>query len=211
MKKKYHLPRIDDLFDQVRGSKVFSKIDLRSGYQQVRIKDENVHKTTFRARYGSYDVVVVSFGFTNAPATSMCLVNNVFSKFLDRLVVVLLDGIIIYSKNEEEHVEHLRLTLKLLRKHKRYARMSKCDVYEDRIHYLGHIISDKGISVDSEKIEAMMSWPAPRKLTDVRYFVGLARDCRRFTKGYSTSKVESMYRMRKPACELVVPRGNGLS
>ena len=102
-------------------------------------------------------------------------------------------------------MEHLRLTLKLLRKHKLYASLSKCDFYEDRIHYLGHPISDKIISGDPKKIKAMMSWPAPRKLTDVRSFVGLAGYCKRFTEGYSAYKVESMYRLRNPACELVVP------
>ena len=111
---------------------------------------------------------MVSFGFTNALAMSMCLVNNVLSKYMDKFVLVFLDGILIYSKNEEEHVEHLRMTLKLLRKHKLYAGLSKCDFYN-----LGHIISDKGIFVDPENIEALMSCPTPIKLTDVRYFVGL--------------------------------------
>ena len=101
-------------------------------------------------------------------------------------------------------MEHLRLTLKLLKKHK-YAGLSKCDFYEDRIHYLGHIISDKGIYVDPEKVESMMNWPTPRNLTDLRSFVGLVGYCRRFTEGYFVGKAESMYRLRKPACELVVP------
>ena len=148
---------------------------------------------------------MVPFGFTNAPTTFMCFMNNVFSKYLDKFVLVFLDGILIYSKNEEEHVEHLRLTLKLPRKHKLYARLSKCDFYKYRIHYLGHIISDEGISVDHERIEAMMSWPALRKLTDVRYFVGLAQYCKKITEEYSAGKYKSMYRMRKSTCELVVP------
>ena len=117
MKNKYPFPRIDDLFDQMRGAKVFSKIDLRSGYHQVRIKDEDIHKTNFRTRYGHYEFVVVPFGLTNAPTTFMCLMNSVFSMYLDKFVLVLLDDILIYSKNEEEHEEHLRLTLQLLKEH----------------------------------------------------------------------------------------------
>ena len=122
---KYPLPRIDDLFDQMRGAKVFSRIDLGSGYHQVRIKDENVHNKTFRERDGPYEFVVVPFGFTNLPDTFMCLMNTVFIQYLDRFVLVLLDGILVYSKNEEEHVEHLRLTLKLLSKHKVVCRFEK--------------------------------------------------------------------------------------
>ena len=130
VKNKYPLPRIDDLFDQMRGAKVFSNIDLRSGYHQVRIKDEGIHKTTFRTRYGNYEFVVVPFGLTNAPTTFMCLMNSVLSRYLDKLVLVFLDDILVYSKNEEYDEEHLRLTLKLLREHQLYAKLSKCDFYE---------------------------------------------------------------------------------
>ena len=135
----------------------------------------------------------------------MCLQNYVFSMHLGKFVLVFLDGILIYSKNEEEHVEHLRLTLNFLKKHKLYVGLSNYDFYEDGIHYLGHIISDKGISVDPEKIEAMMSWPAPRKLKELRYFVEISGCCKRFTEGYSTGKDESMYKLTKPARELVDP------
>ena len=107
----------------MRGAKIFSKIDLRSGYHQVRIKDEDIHKTTFRTRYGHYECVVLPFGHTNAPATFMCLMNNVFSKYLEKFVLVFLDDILIYSKNEEEHEENLRLALEFLREHKFYAKL----------------------------------------------------------------------------------------
>ena len=137
MKNKYPLPRIDDLFDQMRGAKVFSKIKLSSGYHQVRIKDEYIHKIAFRTRYGHYEFVVVPFGLTNALATFICLMNSVFSRYLDNFVLVFLDDILIYSKNEEEHEEHLRLTLQLLREHKLYTKLSKCDFYRDMIHYFG--------------------------------------------------------------------------
>ena len=149
----------------MRGENIFSKIDLRSGYHHVRIKEEDIHKTTFRTRYGHYEFVVVPFSLTNAPATFMCLMNSVFSKYLDKFVLVFLDDILIYSKNEEEHEKHLRMALKFPREHKLYAKLRKCDFYKDKIRYLGHIISNKGIYVDPEKIEDIMNWPTPRHVT----------------------------------------------
>ena len=144
VKNKYPLPRIDDLFDQMRGAKVFSKIDLRYGYHQVRTKDEDIHKTAFRTRYGHYEFVVVPFGLKNAPATFMCLMNNVFSKYLDKFVLVFLDDTLVCYKNEEEHEEHLRMTLQVLREHKLYEKLSKCDFYRDRIQYLGTLSQKRG-------------------------------------------------------------------
>jgi hypothetical protein len=126
---KYPLPRIDDLFDQLRGATTFSNIDLRYGYHQVRIKDEYIHKTTFRTRYGHYEFVVVPFGLTNAPTTFMCLMNNIFRKFLDIFVLVFIDDILIYSKNREEHEYHLKLLLQVLREHQLYAKLSKCGFF----------------------------------------------------------------------------------
>jgi hypothetical protein len=140
------------LFDQLGGASIFSKIDLRSGYDQVQIKDEYVHKTTFKMRYGHYEFVVVPFGLTNAPATFMCLMNNVLSKFLDKFVLVFIDNILIYSKNREEHEEHLRLVLQALREYQLYAKFSKCDFFHKQIHYLGHVISEEGVAVDLDKI-----------------------------------------------------------
>jgi hypothetical protein len=129
IKNKYPLPRIDDLFDQLGGASIFSNIDLRSGYHQVRIKGKDIHKTTFRTRYGHYEFVVVPFGLTNSLATFMCLMNNVLSKVLDKFVLVFIDDILIYSKNREEHEEHLRLVLQVLREHKLYAKFNKCDFF----------------------------------------------------------------------------------
>jgi hypothetical protein len=185
IKNKYPLPRIDDLFDQLRGEKIFSKIDLRSGYHQVRIKEEDIHKTTFRTRYGNYEFVVVPFGLTNAPTVFMCLMNGIFRNYLDKFVIVFLDDILVYSKSEEEHEHHLRLVLQVLREHQLYAKLSKCSFYQEQIHYLGHIISEQGIAVDPEKIEAIRGWPTPRNVSEVRSFMGLVGYYRRFIVGFS--------------------------
>jgi hypothetical protein len=164
IKNKYPLPRIDDLFDQLRGAKIFSKIDPRARYHQVTIKEEDIHKTTFRTRYGHYEFVVVLFGLTNAPVVFMCLMNGIFRNYLDKFFIVFLDEILIYSKFEEEHEHHLRLVLQVLREHQLYAKLSKCYFYQNQIHYLGHIISEHGIGVDPKKIEAIRGWPTPRNV-----------------------------------------------
>jgi hypothetical protein len=165
VKNKYPLPRIDDLFDQLKDAKIFLKIDLRSGYHQVRIKDEDISKTAFRIRYGHYEFTVVSFGLSNAPVVFMCLMNGVFRDYLDKFVIVFLDDILVYSKSEEEHEKHLRMVLQVLREHQLYAKLRKCLFYQEQIHYLGHIISKDGIVVDPENIEAIREWSAPKNVT----------------------------------------------
>ena len=141
IKNRYPLPRIGDLFDQIRGATIFSKIDLRSSYHQVRIKDEDIFKTTFQTRYRHYEFVVMPSGLTNAPATFMYLMSNVVSKYLEKFVVVFIDDILVYSKKKEEHDEDLNIILQVLREHQLYAKFNKCDFYKDKIQYLGHIIS----------------------------------------------------------------------
>jgi hypothetical protein len=140
IKNKYPLPRINDLFDQVGGDKIFSKLDLQSGYHQVRIKYEDISKTTFGTRYGHYEFVAIPFGLTNAPATFMCLMNSIFIQYLDKFVLVFIDDILVYSKTEEEHEEHLRIVLQTLRKHKLYAKFDKCNFYQKKIQGLRHVI-----------------------------------------------------------------------
>ena len=133
IKNRYPLPHIDDLFGQLRGATVFSKIDLRSGYNQVRIKDEYIFKIAFRTRYGHYEFIGMPFGLTNAPTIFMCLMNNVMHKYLDKFVVMFIDDILIYSKTEEEHKEHLKIVLQELRDHQLFVKFSKCDSFKDKI------------------------------------------------------------------------------
>ncbi|KAL0559480.1 hypothetical protein IC582_004091 [Cucumis melo] len=185
VKNRYPLPRIDDLFDQLQGATVFSKIDLRSGYHQLRIKDEDVPKTAFRSRYGHYEFIVMSFGLTNAPAVFMDLMNRVFREFLDTFVIVFIDDILIYSKTEAEHEEHLRMVLQTLRDNKLYAKFSKCEFWLKQVSFLGHVVSKDGVSVDPAKIEAVTGWTRPSTVSEVRSFLGLAGYYRRFVENFS--------------------------
>jgi hypothetical protein len=153
IKNKYPLPRIDVLFDQLAGANVFSKIDLHSGYHQIKIRLGDIPKTAFSTCYGLYEFLVMSFGLTNAPAYFMYLMNSVFMTELDKFVVVFIDDILIYSKNEKEHVKHLRIVLQCLRDHKLYAKFSKCEFWLDSVKFLGRTISKDGISIDPSKVQ----------------------------------------------------------
>ncbi|KAL0540972.1 hypothetical protein IC582_020998 [Cucumis melo] len=185
VKNRYPLPRIDDLFDQLQGATVFSKIDLRSGYHQLRIKDGDVPKTAFRSRYGHYEFIVMSFGLTKAPAVFMDMMNRVFREFLDTFVIVFIDDILIYSKTEAEHEEHLRIVLQTLRDNKLYAKFSKCEFWLKQVSFLGHVVSKAGVSVDPAKIEAVTGWTRPSTVSEVRSFLGLAGYYRRFVENFS--------------------------
>ena len=154
-KKSYPFPRIDDLFDQLRGARVFSKIDLRSGYYQLKIRSDDVPKTAFRTRYGHYEFLVMPFGLTNALAAFMGLMNKVFQQYLDRFVIVFIDDILVYSKSKEEHGRQLTLVLRKLREHRMYAKFNKCQFWLKEVAFLGHVISAHGIQVDSQKIAAV--------------------------------------------------------
>jgi hypothetical protein len=167
VKNKYPLPRIEDLFDQIRGARVFSKIDLRSGYHQMKIRPSDIPKTAFSTRYGLYEFTVMSFGLTNAPAYFMNLMNKVFMEYLDRFVVVFIDDILIYSKSDSDHEEHLRLLLQKLRDNQLYAKFSKCEFWIDKVPFLGHIISNGGIAVDPTKVKEIMAWSIPTTVTEV--------------------------------------------
>ena len=185
MKNKYPLSRIDDLFSQLKGAGVFSKIDLRSGYYQLRVKEVDELKTAFRTRYGHYEFLVMPFGLTNAPAAFMDLMNRVFRSYVDQFVVVYIDDILVYSKDAQEHEQHLKIVLQTLREKKLYAKLRKCDFWLKEVSFLSHIVSSEGIRVDPTKIEVIVNWKPPRNVTEMRSFLGLACYYRIFVRGFS--------------------------
>jgi hypothetical protein len=182
VKNKYPLPRIDNLFDQLRGACVFSKIDLRSKYHQPKIRECDIPKTAFVSRYGLYEYMVMSFGLTNALSYFMYLMNKVFMEYLDKFVVVFINDILVYSRSGEEHEEHLRLALQKLRENRLYAKLSMCEFWMKQVAFLGHIISKGGISMDPSKVQDVLSWNAPMSVGDIQSFLGLAGYYRRIFK-----------------------------
>ncbi|GJR38349.1 putative reverse transcriptase domain-containing protein [Tanacetum coccineum] len=185
VKNRYPLPRIDDLFDQLQGSSIYSKIDLRSGYHQLRVREEDIPKTAFRTRYGHYEFQVMSFGLTNAPAVFMDLMNRVCKPYLDKFVIVFINDILIYSKSKKEHAKHLTLILELLKKEQLYAKFSKYEFWIPKVQFLGHVIDSQGIHMDPVKIESVKDWASPKSATKIRQFLGLAGYYRRFIEGFS--------------------------
>src|SRR5271170_5250797 len=170
--------------DHLVGSCYFTKINLHSGYHQIRIREEDINKTAFRTRYGHYEFLVMPFGLTNAPATFMTLMNNIFHEFLDQFVIIYLDDILIYNKTKEEHLKHVHLVLRKLKKHCLYGKLSKYEFIKDKVEYLEHYISAKGISVDHRKVEAVKSWPISTNIFELRSFLGLASYYRKFVKDF---------------------------
>nr|GEY10422.1 putative reverse transcriptase domain-containing protein [Tanacetum cinerariifolium] len=185
VKNVYPLPRIDGLFDQLQGARWFLKIDLRSGYHQLKVREEDIHKTAFRTRYGHYEFVVIPFGLTNAPAIFMDLMNRVCRPMLDKSVIVFIDDIIVYSKSKNEHEAHLREVFETLRKERLYAKFAKCEFRQQEIQLLGHVVTSEGTKVDPAKIEAVMNWQTPKDVGEIRSFIGLAGYYRRFIQGFS--------------------------
>jgi hypothetical protein len=195
LKNKYLLPRIDDLFDQLRGAYVFSKIDLWSGYHQLKVRECDIPKTAFVSRYGLYEFTVMSFGLTNASAYFMYVMNKVLMEYLDKFIVVFIDDILVYSRNEEEHEGHLHLVLQKLLDHKLYAKLSKCEFWLKQVAFLGHVVSKGGISMDPSKVQDVLSWKAPMSVRDIQSFLGLAGYYRRFIEGF--------LKISKPMTELL--------
>jgi hypothetical protein len=185
VKNAYLLPRADDLIDQLHGARLFSKIDLRSGYWQIPIDPSDVSKTAFRTRYGHFEWLVLPFGLTNAPAAFIDLMQKVFRDLLDRGVVIFLDDILIYSKTAEEHEQLLREVFTRLRHHKLYAKESKCELWRTEVTFLGHVINAEGVSMEASKVAATSAWPQPQDPSDIRSFLGLAGFYRRFIRQFS--------------------------
>jgi hypothetical protein len=185
IKNKYPLPQIDILFDQLSKAKVFSKIDLRSGCHQIKIRPQDIPKTAFSTRYGLYEYLVMSFGLTNASTYFMYLMNSVFMPELDNFVIVFIDDILVYSENEQDHVEHLRIVLIRLRDHQLYAKFSKCEFWLKTVPFLGHVLSEDGILVDPSKVQEVMNWKTPTTVHEVRSFLRLAGYYRHFIPDFS--------------------------
>jgi hypothetical protein len=179
------LSRIDDLLDQLKGAINFSKIDLRSGYHQIRIKTSVIPKTAFRTRYGHCEFLVMPFRVTNAPSIFMDYMNHIFHSYLDNFVLIFIDDILNYSRSLEEHEEHLRIMLQILREKKLFAKYSKCEFWMSKVKFLDHVISKEGVMVDPSKVEAVLNWSSPKNVTEVRSFLRLAGYYRKFIKSFS--------------------------
>uniref|UniRef100_A0A2N9GLL5 Reverse transcriptase n=1 Tax=Fagus sylvatica TaxID=28930 RepID=A0A2N9GLL5_FAGSY len=186
VKYRHPIPRLDDMLDELHGSCIFSKIDLKSGYHQIRMKEGDEWKTAFKTKYGLYEWLVMPFGLTNAPSTFMRLMNHVLRAFIGKFVVVYFDDILVYSKDLNEHIEHLRYVFDVLKCEKLYANFKKCNFCMEKVVFLGYVVTTTGIEVDEEKVKAIKEWPTPKSITEVRSFHGLASFYRRFVKDFST-------------------------
>ncbi|CAA7045392.1 unnamed protein product [Microthlaspi erraticum] len=186
VKYRHPIPRLDDMLDELHGSSIFSKIDLKSGYHQIRMKEGDEWKTAFKTKHGLYEWLVMPFGLTNAPSTFMRLMNHILRNFIGHFVVVYFDDILIYSKNLEEDLDHLASVLSVLRKEKLFANLKKCTFCTDNVVFLGFVVSADGVKVDEEKVAAIREWPSPKTVSEVRSFHGLAGFYRRFVRDFST-------------------------
>ena len=171
---RYPLPRIDELLDRLCGANLFTKIDLESGYHQIRVHPDDVHKIVFRTMYGHFEFLVLPFGLANALATFMHIMHSIFREQLGDYIIIFLDDILVYSKGVEEHAAHVRQTLRILWQHRLYAKVSKCVFFQSRVEYLGHVVSLEGLSPDPAKVQAMRNWKVPESVIEICSFLGLA-------------------------------------
>ena len=183
---RFPIPRLDDLLDQIGTATIFSKIDLKSGYHQIRIRPGDEWKTAFKTREGLFEWLVMPFGLSNAPITFMRVMNQALRPFIGKFVVVYFDDILIFSSSLDDHIAHIREVLSVLRKERPFAAKQTCQFGTDHVLFLGYVISKDGLSVDSSKVESIKSWPIPRTISDVRSFHGLASFYRRFVANFST-------------------------
>ena len=186
VKYRHPIPRLDDMLDELYGSCVFSKIDLKIGYHQIRMKEGDEWKTAFKTKLGLYEWLVMPFGLTNAPSTFMRLMNHILRAFIGHFVVVYFDDILIYSKNMDEHNKHLKSVLEVFRKEHLFANLGKCSFGTDHVVFLGFVVGAEGLRVDEEKFKAIRDWPIPTNVSEVRSFHGLAGFYRRFVQDFST-------------------------
>ncbi|KAL6348238.1 hypothetical protein AAG906_005529 [Vitis piasezkii] len=187
VKDRFPIPTVDDMLDELHGAAFFTKLDLKAGYHQIRVSTPDIPKTAFRTHNGHYEYLVMPFGLCNAPSTFQAIMNSIFRPYLRKFILVFFDDILIYSPTWEQHLEHVQLTLAVLRQHQFYIKMSKCAFGKQELEYLGHIITHRGVKVDEKKIEAMVAWPRPSNITELRGFLGLTGYYRKFVQGFETS------------------------
>lgn len=186
IKDRYPLPRIDDLLDRLHGAKYFTALDLTNAYNQIRVREEDIHKTAFRTEFGHFEYLVLPFGLTGAPATFQRAVTDLVVKPLgNQFLDVYLDDLLIFSKTLEEHIQHVEAVLAQLQRVKLYCRLGKCQFFQHQVPYLGHVVSAKGIEVDQSKVQVIKQWPAPNTRLELMSFLGAANFFRRFIRRFS--------------------------